>query len=403
MEHMSSQPSPMPVPRSAAPLWRRATRVSSDRQVAGVCTGIARHLDLDPLLIRVLAVVLALSDGVGVVAYAAAWVLMPDESGTSLADRHIPGLSRRRPRTVVLVAVAICLATLPLWKSVTPFGLAPIVVLAAAWWISRRAARRAGEPGASQSTAHPAADAPQTPAAASPASPAPQHRDASPAPFDPYRTEQAHLAPRPAATPRARRRRTWWLTPAMLAGAVAAAAIGYRLDAPRPVLLGLAAALGVVALFELVGTVWRRPRLGVPLGIVLALCLVGVVVVPPDVPRDAVVGSSASTAWRSAGDIPAHGITVAGGDARVDADRLDLTSNAEATIVVMGGDLTLVAPRDATIVVAADLHQGDLRTPDGHDARTDGTAVWKHGSATSPTLTVHLRVYGGSARVVSPR
>jgi len=46
--------------------------------LAGVCQGIARRYGMPVFLVRVLTVVAALA-GVGLVAYPAAWVLIPNE------------------------------------------------------------------------------------------------------------------------------------------------------------------------------------------------------------------------------------------------------------------------------------------------------------------------------------
>jgi phage shock protein C len=58
---------------------RRLTRSREDRLLAGVCAGVADYLDLDPALVRVATVVGAVfSFGAVVVAYVAAWILMPE-------------------------------------------------------------------------------------------------------------------------------------------------------------------------------------------------------------------------------------------------------------------------------------------------------------------------------------
>ena len=47
--------------------------------IAGVCSGVADYLGLDPTLVRLLAVVAAIfSVGAVAVAYVAAWILMPE-------------------------------------------------------------------------------------------------------------------------------------------------------------------------------------------------------------------------------------------------------------------------------------------------------------------------------------
>ncbi len=56
---------------------RRLTLSSTDRKIAGVCGGIAEYFNIDPTLVRVIAVVLAFFGGGGILAYLAAWIIMP--------------------------------------------------------------------------------------------------------------------------------------------------------------------------------------------------------------------------------------------------------------------------------------------------------------------------------------
>ena len=56
--------------------------------VAGVCAGVARWLGVDPVVVRLATVLLALANAVGVVLYAVAWVVLPvdDEVGEAQTD-----------------------------------------------------------------------------------------------------------------------------------------------------------------------------------------------------------------------------------------------------------------------------------------------------------------------------
>lgn len=58
------------------------TRSTSDRVIAGVCGGLAQYLRMDPLLVRILFLVLGIMTGMGVVAYLLLWVLVPAEHAT---------------------------------------------------------------------------------------------------------------------------------------------------------------------------------------------------------------------------------------------------------------------------------------------------------------------------------
>ena len=58
---------------------KNLVRRRDDRMVAGVCSGLADYLGVDVTLVRVAAVVAAvLSLGAALVAYVAAWILMPE-------------------------------------------------------------------------------------------------------------------------------------------------------------------------------------------------------------------------------------------------------------------------------------------------------------------------------------
>ena len=57
--------------------YRRLTLSTDDKMIGGVCGGIASYFNVDPTLIRVIAVVLALVGGGGIIAYLLAWLIMP--------------------------------------------------------------------------------------------------------------------------------------------------------------------------------------------------------------------------------------------------------------------------------------------------------------------------------------
>jgi phage shock protein PspC (stress-responsive transcriptional regulator) len=67
---------------------RRLVRPRADRQLAGVCAGLARYFETDPILVRIGAVALALFGGLGVVLYLAAWALIPADDAPESAPRN---------------------------------------------------------------------------------------------------------------------------------------------------------------------------------------------------------------------------------------------------------------------------------------------------------------------------
>jgi phage shock protein C len=58
---------------------RKLYRSQTNRQVAGVCGGLAQYFNLDATLIRVLFVLLAVLGGSGLVLYIAMWIIVPKE------------------------------------------------------------------------------------------------------------------------------------------------------------------------------------------------------------------------------------------------------------------------------------------------------------------------------------
>lgn len=60
---------------------KRFLRSKNDRVFAGVCGGIAEYFSIDPLLIRVLFVVLVFAGGGGVLIYLILWIATPEKPG----------------------------------------------------------------------------------------------------------------------------------------------------------------------------------------------------------------------------------------------------------------------------------------------------------------------------------
>jgi phage shock protein C len=58
---------------------RNLYRSRTNRQLAGVCGGLAEYFNLDATLIRVLFVVLAVLGGSGLVIYLVLWIIVPRE------------------------------------------------------------------------------------------------------------------------------------------------------------------------------------------------------------------------------------------------------------------------------------------------------------------------------------
>lgn len=121
------------VTRDEAKDLGRIRRSRTDRKIAGVAAGVARHFDIDPLLVRVGFVLLAFFGGGGLLLYGAGWLLIPDE-GTD------DGVIRTDHRTrTVLLAVVGAIAGLSLlgdsfggWEFPWPLAIIGLVVAAVA-------------------------------------------------------------------------------------------------------------------------------------------------------------------------------------------------------------------------------------------------------------------------------
>jgi len=59
---------------------KRLYRSETDKMLGGVCGGIAEVYDLDPALVRILTLIFVLTAGSGLLAYIAAWLIIPTES-----------------------------------------------------------------------------------------------------------------------------------------------------------------------------------------------------------------------------------------------------------------------------------------------------------------------------------
>lgn len=141
-------PLPPPTPAGSDPQQQgsarpaRLTRSRDERMIGGVAGGIAEYLGIDPVLVRLGFVVLALAGGGGVLAYLVAWLVIPEqpEGGQEMVVRTseqattiralaggvlvvlgagwllhelIPGIARvTLPLTLILVGVVVVVAGL---------------------------------------------------------------------------------------------------------------------------------------------------------------------------------------------------------------------------------------------------------------------------------------------------
>lgn len=53
---------------------------TTNKKIAGVCGGIGEYFGIDPTVIRLLWVLTIFLDGIGILAYIIAWIIMPRRS-----------------------------------------------------------------------------------------------------------------------------------------------------------------------------------------------------------------------------------------------------------------------------------------------------------------------------------
>jgi phage shock protein C len=56
---------------------KRVYRSMKDRILGGVCGGLGKYFNLDPVLVRVIWAILFFAGGVGFLAYIIAWIIIP--------------------------------------------------------------------------------------------------------------------------------------------------------------------------------------------------------------------------------------------------------------------------------------------------------------------------------------
>jgi phage shock protein C len=101
---------------------KRLFRNQSNRVIGGVCAGLGRYLGVDPVLVRLVFVALALVNGLGVLAYLVMWLIVPDEtSGEKTGEelfranvddmgrqaRHLGETFKATPHSGVIIGVVL--------------------------------------------------------------------------------------------------------------------------------------------------------------------------------------------------------------------------------------------------------------------------------------------------------
>jgi phage shock protein PspC (stress-responsive transcriptional regulator) len=118
---------------------KRLTRSRTDRVIGGVCGGLGRYFNVDPLLFRIGAVALIFLGGAGVLLYLAALLLVPNEDQ---AEALAPGATNSNRALVIAAVVVLLVIAFPFLlvggAVVAGVGI-PLAVLVGAgvlvWWL----------------------------------------------------------------------------------------------------------------------------------------------------------------------------------------------------------------------------------------------------------------------------
>jgi phage shock protein PspC (stress-responsive transcriptional regulator) len=344
----------------------RLVRRSEGGLIAGVCKGIADHFGIDPILVRIVFVVITFFGGAGVIAYAAAWLLIPEEDETtSVGERILREHRWGRIAGFVLIAIAISSLLRPVWWAGGHGLFAVLLIVGGLYLLSPGFTGRNDPPPA------PPADIPLT-------------------------QESAPESPRPRPK---RRGGLGALTFGLLF--VGGGVVGLLLAAGNTVepTYVFAAGLLIVGAALVVSTWFGRSFVLIPIGLVLVgLMSVSTVV---DVPITGGIGDQRATPLTLADLHDEYHLGM--GELRLDLTHLRLDRGSVHTIkaTVGIGSLRVTIPRDASVEVHGHAGMGELRLVDQREdgIRVDRDTTVSAGGENPPRIVLDVQVGIGEVRV----
>ncbi|MFB7468690.1 PspC domain-containing protein [Streptomyces sp. NPDC056224] len=364
----------------ARPPLRRSKR---DKVLAGVCGGLGRYFDLDPVVFRIVLGVLAVTGGVGLIFYGFAWLLLPLEGeDDSEAKKMLTGRVEGATLAAVFAALVGCALFLSMLDNGGLAVFSVLVILAlggASYWSQRR--RLVQPPEAQAPDAHSPAP-PETKAPPAPGAPSwwrdPLVKDGTTGPVGAtgylWGPDGAADAVRAAGAPRtaakapavpARPRggiggRVFVL--ALVAGIVGTAVAWEGHPLGVALQTGLAAALAVFGLGLAVSSLLGRTGFGT---VVLALLTSGLLAVAAVLPRE--IGTDwQQTEWRPAAVAEVRPVYEADtGFATLDLSGLDVPKGTTLAVAASldAGRLKVIVPREVTAETDVTIELGDIRMP----------------------------------------
>lgn len=433
---------------SASPLVERPPlrRSKRDKVLAGVCGGLGRYFDLDPVIFRIVLGVLAVTGGVGLIFYGFAWLLLPQEGEE---DSEAKKLLTGRVEGSTLAAVFAALVGCALFLSMLDNGgLAVFSVLAvlalggASYWSQRRRSGSGGAPEekaapgvefvypAATRTGHRTAHSPAPPETQAPPAPGgpswwrdPLVKDGTTGPvgstgylWGPEDSVEVIPGGGPATAPPSGERaprehrggiggRVFVL--AALAGSTATAAVWEGSTLSHALQVGLAAALAVFGLGLAVSSFKGRTGFGtVLLSVITAVLLAGSVALPKEIRTDWRVVDWHPTAVAEVAPVYEAGT----GLATLDLSHVDVPKGTTVPVraSIEAGRLRVILPREVTAKTVATIRLGDIQMPGdtGEDVRIrnrtetrEATLPPVSGTKAGGTIELHLSAGVGQVEV----
>jgi phage shock protein PspC (stress-responsive transcriptional regulator) len=372
---------PMEPQSATAP---RLVRRSEGKLIAGVCKGIADHFGVDPILVRIVFVVITFFGGAGVIAYAAAWLLIPEEDETtSLGERILRERRWGRIAGFVLIAIAVSSLLRPVWWAGGHGLFAVLLIIGGLYLLS---------PGFSGAKVWPDDSAPprSEPAGAG-----------APSGGLPPTDEYGVVPPPPPAAPRPRRRGGLGaLTFGLLF--VGGGVVGLLLAAGNTVEPTYVFAVGllIVGAALVVSTWFGRSYVLIPIGVVLVgLMSVSTVI---DVPITGGVGGQQATPFTFTELQDEYHLGM--GELQLDLSHLPFERGSVHTVTatVGIGHLLVTLPRNATAELHGHAGLGEVRFLGQHDGgiRIDRDTTLSSGGESPPRIVLDMEVGIGQVEVV---
>jgi len=355
-------------------------RSSSDRMVAGVCEGLSRHLDVDPIVIRVLFAALTLFGGAGVVLYVLAWLTIPADNAY---DSAVSGWLRRDPERILVAGVTIAgvAAVVTMIGAIgvsAPNPFPAVVVGLVALTVFALFTRRPADTSTRPAPGVPDPSPPESPSElltetqhTQPTETPTELATAPPTPRSP-RFPRRSRPPRPPRPPRAPRERPRLLVMTLAVIAIAVGTI-WVLDETVVAVLEPSVypgtALAIIAAALLVGTRYGRSRFLIVLGIIASLATVATTVVGPGPHGESVYRPAAANEVRSSYE---HGV----GHLVVHLDDVSDVTRLEGRDIVVDmsvGQLDIIVPTSVDATITANVTGGEINGPPTTDRRDSGS------------------------------